>query len=521
MKNNTRVLLIALMALSAVTVFADGNNTNKTFLQPRSHGVNLALEKTAGWPNLVNRHDKNSYGANIQATYFMMESTNDNMLANYFLFPTNANTSKCSDNCKSITLLRTTADATVGSIADLDLGFLVHNTTGAVSSDTLLKLCPQHGAIGVTFNYHQDLKCIVKGLYFEMQLPVVCVTNSLGMSTVGTEATNVSNFFKGGVIEKSKGDVNAFENLYNALISPGDLTRTSVADLDLILGYKFLDKRNYYVAMNIGLTVPTGNKSDGVNAFDAVIGNGGHLGFGFGLDARGKVWESACHKYNLNVNVAMNYRYLFEDDEVRTLGLTNQNFGQYLLLIDRTKQPNTQQLTPAANVTTLNVNVTPGSQFDGMVSMNYNYNRFAFDLGYNVFFRARERVTIAGPGCYIAQTANSTQQFPDNKWAVATRNAKMSDTVAVDPKVTPMTTSTTGVINTTTNFVYRYINNADLDTTSAQTPALTSHKIFGGVGYWTKGWEIPVLVGVGAHYEWADADLISNWGFNARVGMSF
>ena len=81
---------------------------------------------------------------------------------------------------------------------------------------------------------------------------------------------------------------------------------------------------------------------------------------------------------------------------------------------------------------------------------------------------------------------------------------------------------TIGTVDASNNsYVYRYVNNADLDVTSAQTPSLLSHKLFGGVAYWAKHWEMPILLGVGGHYEWVSCDLISNWGFNARVGLGF
>jgi len=629
MKNRFQILLAAALAFTATSVFAADCGTkkgcekscptNKTHFTPRSHGVNLALEKTAGWPNLMNRKDQeDAFGGNLQAVFFMMHSTSEDELARYFLFPSavataaakatttaSANSCKpcdkpCGSDCATVILPRAATAQSVtfgtgtastaptgytasaaqaagatgnvyttdaqgdGSTSDLDLGFLMHNyntggadlstapapvpatvtradtpaysspfpLTGPVAGDpvattasgvtpvvapTTLKLCPEHKAIGVKFDYHQDLKCLLKGMYLELHVPVAHVENSLGVETAGAEAAELLKFVQGTRTEIKKceeveGAHNAFKNLTAAKMSPCKRSETGVADIDLMLGYKF-NKCGWNAALNLGVTIPTGNTPDAEYVFDAVVGNGGHVGFGFGLDAHGKLWKSEDCDHSLTMNFAMNYRYLFRDRECRTLGICNENFGQYMLLIDRTLQPSAQQLTPAANVTTLRVDVTPGSQFDGIVSFNYNWCGFALDLGYNLFLRSHEKVKLA---C-ASKCGTKTNAFVDGKWAIATRNADMCDDLGTfNPSVTnPMT------VADQPDHIHRIVNEADLDRSAAETPSLTSHKLFVGLGYWTKDWEVPVLVGVGGHFEWADDDLISNWGFNARLGVAF
>ncbi len=133
--------------------------------------------------------------------------------------------------------------------------------------------------------------------------------------------------------------------------------------------------------------------------------------------------------------------------------------------------------------------------------MNYNWCGFAFDLGYNLFYRDKEKVTLEGPGC------DGVAQFTDSKWAIAARDFS--------------TESNNAPTLAGADLVYRDINTVDLDLNSASTPRLLTHKLFAGVGYWTKTWDVPMLVGVGGHYEFADADIVSNWGFNARLGVGF
>ncbi len=556
MKNRIQLLLAAMLVLSASHISADSAScaTNKKFLTPRSHGVNLALEKTAGWPNLMDRHDQEeAFGADMQASFFVMGSTNEDAIARYFLYKPTSTNALCNNDCASVTLPRTivwddihgdfyVADSdAAGSAANLtagllDLGLLVHDPYSGSdgytlpSTDTKLQLCPEHKAIGVTFNYHQDLKHLLKGLYVEIAIPVVRVENTIGVSTsgtTGTDAADLLKFLEGARAEFAINADNgrAFVNLDHAKFDLNPVVATGVADVDLMLGYTLLEKAKYHAALNFGITIPTGDEPDGEWVFDAVVGNNKHIGLGFGLEADAKLWESDCGDHSLQLNLAMNYRYLLNNDQFRTLGLKNlvglngtaisNNFSQYYLLIDRTEQPNEQQLKPAANITTLNLNVVPGNQVDAILALNYNWKGFAFDFGYNLFFREKENVTM-GTVC------GKTTQFTDGQWAVATRSVDMTDTVdSLTPSAsTPMTVDSVGVFYGN-HLMLCNVDTENLDLDSAATPRLLSHKLYVGAGYWTKTWEVPILVGVGGHYEFADCDIISNWGFNARLGVGF
>lgn len=553
MKNSMRIIFASVFVLSAQLIFMSSSllarncPTNRTHLTPRSHGVNIALEKTAPWPNLVNRDTQQAYGGSVQATFFLERATEQGAIARYFMFPSTAKPScgPCKGECASVVLPRTAtwdpagggayvADARgAGSTADLDLGFLMHSAfTGDTSntfpgnvgpsSSTELRFCPEHNAMGVTFNYHQDLRCLLKGLYLQVAVPVVSIENSLGMETFGAEKDELSKFFYGTKAEIPQGrfidNANAFVNLTKAKISMCSRTETLVADVDLMLGYKVMNKPNGQASINIGLTIPTGNTPNGEYVFDAIVGNGNHLGFGVGFDSRILLWQNVRCFDSFALNVAANYRYLFRNGETRTFGLIidgqRLNFGQYHLLIDRTQQPGSslpnatppttgQQLIPAANLTTLRADVTPGSQFDGMISCNGNHGNFTFDIGYNLFARAREKVCI-NPYCAEAQ-------FPDGKWAIATRNADMR----VNTLDLPMT------IENAPDHIYKYVNRENLDVNTARTKLFVTHKLFMGAGYFTKDWSMPLMLGIGTHVEWSDCSLINMWGFNARVGLGF
>jgi hypothetical protein len=78
MKKLLKSLFLFALVFSSVKA-----STNKTFLLPRSHGVNLAMEYTT-WNELLQMKDDDRFGAHFQATVFYQDSTDDDDLGRYF-----------------------------------------------------------------------------------------------------------------------------------------------------------------------------------------------------------------------------------------------------------------------------------------------------------------------------------------------------------------------------------------------------------------------------------------------------
>lgn len=478
-------LLVAMLAVSA-TVQA---HTNKTFLLPRSHGVNLPMELST-FCELVHRKAADKFGANFQAVGFYNATADENDTGKYFGIK----------NKDTFTLTRNAAGA-AASTADQDLGFFVHNNASAGGTSANVTLHPEQEAWGVRFDYYQDLEKILKGLYLKVVVPVVHVENDMELkvaSATTTEATNFTNFLK-GTFDGIDAAANVQKRLTHAKMD-GSNDSTGVADIDIVLGYNFLCKEAYHVGINIGFTIPTGDEADGNHAFEAIVGNGNHWAFGAGFCAGVRAWGDEDH--NIKINAVLNYRFLFEATERRTLGLVDApgfsagliDWGHYVLLA-KVGDPKANGLTPAANVTTLNVDVTPGSQLDAMLALAYNNGGFCLDFGYNLFWKDDEDVDLKGG------------QFTDGTWGIADRNfaANAGGNVAIADFVA----------NTA-------LTAKNLSTAAAETPSQVTHKIFAALGYVFKDWECPLMLGVGGGYEFRGSNAaLEKWELWLKLGVGF
>ncbi len=459
-----------------------GAATNKTFLMPRSHGVNLAMEYTT-WNELLQTKDEDRFGANFQITGFYSQSTNQSDIGKYF-----------GVKDKNILDLRTTA-----ANADVIGTYIIHDVAqaGAANAIAKIKLEPEQKAYGVRIDYYQDLEKILKGLYLKVALPVVHVENDVQLTVFGeadaaTKADIIS-YFK-GTYEGAKNQANDNGAKLTHAKVDGARNTTGVADIDFVLGYKFLDKEKYHMSINLGLTIPVGDEADGVYMFEPIVGNGNHWAFGGGLDFGVKLWDD--EDQNIKINAALNYRYLFEGTEKRTLGIKDRNFGQYYLLGKGGTPINDQQFEPAANLLTRNVDVEPGSQLDAILGLAYNNGGFSLDIGYNLFWKDSEDVSL------------KDDPFATDAYGIVLRT--------LDPQLAA-------------NFVPTNAAHADggqlakanIDTAAAASPSQTTHKIYGGMGYIFKNWDYPLMLGLGGGYEFANSDALENWSLWGKLGIAF
>jgi hypothetical protein len=519
MNKSIKYLIVAAFAVSATSLCA---HTAHTYLARRPHNVNLPMELTSFYERTQLKLE-NRFGGNLQAVVFYGE-TNSN-IGDYFSCPGCCKTECCPTTCTTgccpttcnpcceggYTLQRAdVAACPTTAVQDFDLGYILHkynNTGGTLTTDkSVVALDPSQKSWGLRFDYYQNMDKLLKGLYLKANMTFVDVKNCMNLCVSGDAKDELIKFFSGKAVTETAG--NKQSPLCKALIGDacgcGDCNSASgIADIDVILGYKFLYKDKYHFGINLGITIPTGNDPDGKYLFEPIYGNHGHFGFGGGLDAHANLWTKKDQ--NIKLNFALNYRYLFESSECRPLKL-NCICSPYVLL---GKVGVTGPLTPAVNyLSQYSVDVTPGSQLDGILALAYNNGGFTFDLGYNLYYREDEDVKLkcnaCNPCCDPCCAVDTCAQY-----GIAARNFDTANAFAV--------TNIDKCIGTG-----KVISTCDIDVDAASTPSQCTNGIYGGMGYHFKKWEYPLLMGIGGKYDWASSNSeFDSWSVWFKLALSF
>jgi hypothetical protein len=470
MNRSLKYLLLTALAASIANISA---TTQHTYLNRRPANVNLPMELTT-FNERTQAKLGNHLGGNFQVSGFYGE-TNKN-IGKYFGI-----------NNKSTYILQTNAYTAAPSTDDFDLGYIIYDAVPGAKVE--VSLDPHSTEYGARFDYYKNADKLLKGLYFKANTTVVCVKNKMELKVPGSDvegsiAETVKEFLKGNY------DTNQSALTFGKMA--GEHSKTGFADVDVILGYKFLEKEKYHAGINIALTIPTGNNPKGREIFEPVHGNYSHVGFGGGVDAHANLWTSASGKHDLKLNLVANYRYLFEASENRSLKL--KGYASPYVMVGVINQT---ALIPAVDLLTpYGVQVTPGSQFDGILAFAYNCGGFSADLGYNLYARGSENVHFKG-------------EIPENFFGVASRNYNIKNPFELAEIDTYLGTGT-------------WLTNDDVDANAAATPSQFTNGIYGGLGYHFKDWKKPFLMGIGGKYDWASKNSeFNNWSIWAKISLSF
>jgi hypothetical protein len=468
------------------------------------------------------------FGARVQAAPFYTHSENSSQLGKYFLF----------QNKKE---LRINKDSTIGDVHP-------YNFNLDTNYDSKISLHPKQETYGVQLDYFQHLSNLFKGLYWSASSSIVHVENDPGLrETVTTGGSSA--LYPSTATEAFRGHLNSsdWSDQWRYGKIDGRQEQTGLADIDVKLGYTIFDSKKIKLAANIAGIIPTGNRATGVYVFEPFVGNGHFWALGAGIDATAQLYHWNKHRY-LHASLAADYRYLFENDQVRTLELKNKNWGRYIRMRQQNPSDSTKVLQnsfPGINIMTRKVNVTPGSQLDAMLSLCFKYNRnWHFNLGYNLWCREQEKVSLKNswenPGTYglIASTTyNSNTGFIPSGYlhtgAILYTQATdgTAQTTLTGPayvsQFLPATTSASAVSSQTTINSYatgtaidgKFIQASDLD--MCGHPFALSHKIFGGVDYTFKT-DYRIVTGLWGSYEFASSNTaLDQWSLWLKVGTQF
>lgn len=476
------------------------NDTQKTELVLRNH-----LQRAA---NLTTFHrlkpnNKRGIWSKLQMTGFYNETTKEKELGQVF-----------GTQGRNYVIIGTGAQVTAGT-ADVD-GFLIdhHQIESDADRDPLqgkVHFNPKRTSYGTCLEGVMKLDKIMKGLYLKKSMTLMNVKHRLDVKYTDLVARNTNNKTTHSIEDLLSGKrvlktfhptasnaanvtAGVQEPLNYAKITNNSYSRTGLSNLETVLGWKFLRRKKFYMGISTALTAPSGDRPTGEYLWEERLGSK-HWGLGFGLKAGFKPFKK------LKFMMDLNFKHEFSATEKRTLGIKddftstgnkNHVFSPYYLL----GESGQRHLTPAANILTKDVSVKPGYSFDGIFMMSYKFNCFSIDLGYDLYCKEKEDVSL------------KSSDWTKDKYGIA----KFS--FPTFTAATPFTVATTA--NT------KFLAYENIDTSVAETPSILSHSIFGSIGYISKADDNPVMFNLGGAYEFGTSrPSIDGFMLWAKLGFAF
>ncbi len=369
-----KLLKLALLLTYSLQMHAQSTS----FFMPRSVTHNATLELALDNYQIYRDPTAQCADYAFYATPFYMQSHNAGSLARSFL-PNNAPFLDIQENG-------------TGNIGSLWLDLIA---PPGLFFSSIMSIAPLSKTIGSYFyarfafeSLYPDACWLLKNSWFSLSFAAMQVRHTLNIQEVLTGSQVY------GTIPGITTGIQAFNNpTWTAgKLSPVTLKHSGVDDIQLKLG------TNYYYAQNrcrdgfylVG-TIPTGNTPHSEFLFEPLVGTR-HGAFGFGI-----MGDCICPVGDIaqwSLMYDFKYRYLFSGHEIRSFDLApNGDWSRYLLVVNESA---TSVSLPGINACTIPVNVTPGSQIEYWFAFHYAYCNWNVELGYNLWWRGRDSITLIG-----------------------------------------------------------------------------------------------------------------------------
>lgn len=561
------VLIALLCSFSQLIPFSQ-----KAFFMGRSQALN-SVRVLTGWQQLIYRTDTDDCCYTVfSVTPEYSQSFRNNDIAQYLF------------GCNNLVF-------SGSRVADRGQNDILADYFGLPSDfRSTVSFNPKIRNFVTDFNLFMGLDCLTPGLYFRMHVPIVYTKNSLELCENITNAG--TNFFPAGYMSKTRLEPEqlprSVRQALSGTVTFGDMREplaygkincpqksSGLAEVHMSLGWNWLCDW-YHVGLALRGAIPCGAKPNAEFLFEPVRGNGNHWEAGADITGHVDLWQNCDNTHNLALYAEAHVTHLFPSWQKRSFNLTPNGTGSRYILLEELATPAVgltvaiptstpllqyqNRLVNAINVTTLDAKVSFNVQVDMLVKLAYQWCNWEFDLGYNLWYRSKEKL-------------NCRQPFPNNRFAAkgdaqvygfdaiselpvavgATQpqatlfkgqgngNANFENLNADNPVAafngTGPLINLNSADSTALNIAQANINtsdpaillsNSNIDDCSGLLPRALSNKIFGYAGYtWNEGCcgLIPYL-GAGVSADFANTNACNNsaysqWALWIKGGISY
>ncbi len=181
-------------------------------------------------------------------------------------------------------------------------------------------------------------------------------------------------------------------------------TLNGLADIDVILGYNFINDDCYHFGLYAQAVLPTGKKQKDLFVFSPVVGNGRFFELGAGISAHTVLWSG--EDSNVALFLEGNVTHFFNSRQCRLFDLKdNGPFSRYMLLKEFDTNGTTfsyaGNLISATCFTNRKVKVNIPVKGDASLKLAYRWCGLGIDIGYNIYGQSHEKIKVPCDSCPV------------------------------------------------------------------------------------------------------------------------
>ncbi len=324
----------------------------------------------------------------IQASVFGGKSTNNNKLRNYFLF----------NNLSQLTMNEAPASDT-SSLQNI-VGYNFNIFTKNENASSIITFDPVETFAGFGISARYGFK---EKWWVAIQIPFMHVKRDLQLSEAELESGGGLNTDLGldGLPAAATNMTTAFKQsgmLYGKI--DGSQKKSGCGDIELLLGYDFMDRNTNYLSPFIGAILPASNKPTAEYLWEPILGNNKHFGVILGLYGHSHIYEKK--DTHLWFTWCTKNQYLIQNTQKRSFDLKRGPWTRYLAMYSNSENRlSTVQTLGTAGIKTFGINimtqdvyVTPGCSSYSVINLAFIKNKLNITLGVTAYIKESENVYL-------------------------------------------------------------------------------------------------------------------------------
>ncbi|HEV2601586.1 MAG TPA: hypothetical protein VGT41_04765 [Candidatus Babeliales bacterium] len=394
---------------------------------------------------------------------------------------------------------------------------------------SIIRFAPRQSVVGGGFTFdHRFAECEETGRAFTFNLAfsVQRVKNTMGFSeTIINDGGGVLTDLPAGVVVAG----NMEEAFKQASWECGKIdcacekAKTRLASIEANVGYEVLNHDTCKLESYFGISLPTGNKVRSTFLYEPIIGQEKHVGLMFGTKGSMHLWDDEARDASLTYHFHISGQYLVRNKQHRLIDIVNKPWSRFMRMYKDRDQAllaitndDPFLYTPGVNILCRSVKVKPGFTRTFNTALTYERCNVVAEAGYTFFARPDECVELECPWEPTAAIISVEGSTPGNVDRVQQINDNFD---GLNNSLAQQIAGGGDLIDYYNDHV---ITECDLDLVSAAHPCMTSHTVYGTLGYKWDDREYPILVATGGSYEFGPHNNTANrWTIWAKAGLSW